>query len=68
MKERENRESWIRCKRPSPSRCLSIDIFIFICSVITGFLRVRQNLDPRLNPNGPRAIFALAQALQDRIS
>ena len=35
MKERENREL-----------CLSIDIFIFLCIVVTGFLRVRQNLDP----------------------
>ena len=46
MKKRENQEFWDTDKRPSFSRCLSIDIFIFLCIFITGFLRERQNLDP----------------------
>ena len=37
MKEQENREFWIRAN-DRPSRNISIDIFIFLCIVITGFL------------------------------
>ena len=44
MKERENREFWIR--QTVLLAMLSIDIFIFFYIAIAGFLRVRQNLDP----------------------
>ena len=54
MKERENRESWIRANDyPSHN---AINRYLYI--VITGFLRVRQNLEPP-GPNGARAVFAL---------
>ena len=43
MKERENREFWIR--QTVLLAMLSIDIFIFFYIAIAVFLRVRQNLD-----------------------
>ena len=46
IKEREKPGELDTCKRPPFLRCLSIDIFIFLCIVITGLLRVGQNLDP----------------------
>ena len=67
IKERENREFWIRANdHPSRDVYQSISLYFFIL-FIAGYLRVRQNLDPP-EPNGPRAVFSLAQALQDRIS
>ena len=45
MKERGKTGSFGYDKRPPFPRCLSIDIFIFLCIVIIGPLRVRQNLN-----------------------
>ena len=49
MKERENRESWIRANDHPPRdvyQSISLYFFVLFCIPTTGFLRVRQNLGP----------------------
>ena len=50
-------------------RCLSIDIFVFLCIALyfhyRGFFECGRTWTPP-EPNGPRAVFALAQAPQDQ--
>ena len=45
MKERENREFWIRQTTALLAMSINRYLYIFLF-VITGFLRVRQKLDP----------------------
>ena len=59
MKERENREFWIR-QTTTPSRYLSIDIFVLLLQGFFGFGRTWTPPEP----NGPRVVFTLARAAQ----
>ena len=61
MKERENRESWIRANdRPSRDAYQSISLYCFVL-LLQGFFGCGR-IWALPEPNGPRAVFALAQA------
>ena len=67
MKERENREFWIR--QTTALLAMSINGYLYIslycyCRVSSG----SAESGPRRDQNGARAVFALAQTPQDRIS
>ena len=68
MKERENREELDTCKRPSPSRCLSIDIFVLLYTAFTGVSSGSAESGPRPNQTVQGPSFPLARSRQDRIS